>query len=95
MSDDLRSILYSALSEPVGLLLAVDGDPIRARQKLYKVRHELRDPALARLQIRASPLAEGELIIIKSEAIGDVPEPLGLPPPATGAVPSKPEDLEV
>jgi hypothetical protein len=63
---ELQAILYQALAEPVGLLLRAT-DPERARQRLYKARSELGDPALARLQIRISPLDEGELVLVKGE----------------------------
>ena len=61
----LQSLLYSALAEPIGLLLRT-GDFTRARQKLYAARAATRDPALQILQFRASPFPqEGDLIIIK------------------------------
>lgn len=64
MTPDLKLILYSALAEPIGLLLQVS-DFTRARQALYRARADAQDPGLAGLQFRASPgLSGGNLIII-------------------------------
>jgi hypothetical protein len=65
-SQALQAILYLALSEPIGLLLTVS-DVTRARARLYSARREASDPELDRLQIRVSPLADGELIIVKGQ----------------------------
>ena len=64
MSQDLRPLLYQALASPIGLLLAT-GDFVRARQKLYQARAAAQDPDLAVLQFRSSPVAGGDLIIVK------------------------------
>ncbi len=62
--DDLRLILYSAIQQPIGLLLQVS-DFEKARQRFYRARAEAQDPALADLQLRASPgLPGGNLIIV-------------------------------
>lgn len=63
--DELTRILYQALGEPIGLVLAVDGSARVARNKLYTRRNALGDPALNRLQVRFSPFAEGQLVIVK------------------------------
>lgn len=57
-------VLYRASAAPIGLLLMA-GDPDRARQRLYQVRAMLHDPELDKLQIAASPLPEGNIILIK------------------------------
>lgn len=59
--------LYQALAEPIGLLLRTSDVP-RARTRLYAARKALADPALAGLQIRMSPLPEGDIIIVKGGA---------------------------
>lgn len=64
MNDELALILYAALAEPIGLLLQAP-EPELARQALYKARREAADPALAKLQIRLSPLPGGELVITR------------------------------
>lgn len=62
---ELQALLYSALAEPIGLLLQVSDFP-RARAALYRARVEAKDPDLAQLQLRASPgLEGGNLIIVK------------------------------
>ena len=63
----LREILYLALAEPIGLLLR-SNDPARARAQLYAERKRSGDPDLAGLQIRSSPLEDGELVIVRGEA---------------------------
>ena len=63
---ELQTILYQALAEPIGLLLATS-DWARARQKLYLARTKLGDPSLAHLQIRHWPGEEGDLVIVKGE----------------------------
>lgn len=65
MGQDLRLILYAALSSPIGLLLQTS-DFARARQRLYQARQATKDSDLAQLQFRASPGIEGgDLIIVK------------------------------
>ena len=59
-----REILYLALAEPIGLLVATS-DVAGARARLYTARKLAGDPALAGLQVRASPVEGGELVIIK------------------------------
>lgn len=68
-------LLYLALVEPIGLLLRTN-DRERARQALYRARQTLGDPALTRLQLRVSPLADGDLVIVKAHEIGPTPEDL-------------------
>lgn len=62
--DELRSILYTALAEPVGVVLRTSNTE-RARQRLYKARRDTADPDLEVLQIRLSPVEDGDLIICK------------------------------
>ncbi len=67
IQDSLRAIMYQALAEPIGLLLACSDWP-KARQALYRARAEAADPALACLQFRASPGIEGgNFIIVKQK----------------------------
>lgn len=61
---DLTLLLYQALAEPIGLLLAAE-PPETIRQRLYQARAAASDPALAILQIRRSPFADGTLVICK------------------------------
>lgn len=76
-AQDLKAILYSAMADPIGLLLQVS-DFSRARQALYRARAEAADPDLAVLQFRASPgLPEGNLIIVKERV--QVSSPVSLP----------------
>jgi hypothetical protein len=81
---ELQDILYLALQEPIGLVL-VTNDPHRARQRLYRARTEIQDPALEILQIRMSPLggsgssAPGDLVICKRQEPAKAPQPV-LPP---------------
>jgi len=63
-TDLLREIMYRALAEPIGLLIRTD-DPERAKSQLYSAR--VGEPALARLQVRPSPLPDGDLIIVKND----------------------------
>lgn len=60
-------LLLEAYAEPIGLLLTTN-DAERARQKLYIARRESQQqhPELDQLQIRISPFADGELVIVKS-----------------------------
>lgn len=76
---DATNLLYAALAEPIGLLLATN-DPERARAKLYAARKAALDAELDVLQIRMSPFAEGELVIVKSK--------LALPAPTTEVRPN-------
>jgi len=63
----LADILFRALGSPIGLLVHTN-DVVRGRAALYRKRKELGDPALEVLQIRISPLPEGELVIVKGAA---------------------------
>jgi len=62
--EDLIALLYQALAAPIGLVLATS-DREQARQRLYAARATAGDPALAELQIRISPLGEGDLVLLK------------------------------
>lgn len=62
----LTDILYSALGEPIGLLLRCS-DAALVRQKLYVARQKAQDPALQALQFRLVDLPDGDLIVIKAE----------------------------
>lgn len=61
----LAPLLYSAVAEPIGLLLQAS-DPARLRQQLYAARAVLADPALAELQFRIWPGQEANLALVKS-----------------------------
>jgi len=63
-TQQMQLLLYEALAEPIGLLLT-SNDPPRALQRLQAARREARDPELAQLIIRVSPIAEGEIVITK------------------------------
>lgn len=68
IQDQLRAILYSALGEPIGLLLQCS-DWAKARQALYRARAEAQDPQLDSLQFRASPGLEGGNLIIVNQKL--------------------------
>lgn len=61
-------LLYQALAEPIGLLLKAP-EREKVRQKLYQARTAIGDPALAVLQFRVSPFAEGDLVICKGQTL--------------------------
>jgi len=63
---DWAALLYAALAAPRGVLILAS-DAAGGRQKLYTVRTKLADPALEVLQIRMSPLPEGNLIIVRGD----------------------------
>ena len=65
-NEELAELLYRALRAPIGVLLSTN-DLARARARLYKVRGELGDERLARLQLRVWPEAEGQFVIVKGE----------------------------
>lgn len=67
--DHYGQVWYLALAEPIGLLLQTS-DTFRAKHRLYHARKKLQDPDLARLQLRMSPLAGGDLIIVKGQGPG-------------------------
>lgn len=72
--EDIAAMLYSALEEPIGLLLATS-DTARARQVLYQTRVALGDPELARLQFRLVDLGDGpQIAIVKGERLPSAPE---------------------
>jgi hypothetical protein len=72
---EATEILYIALGEPIGLLIKTN-DLNGARARFYAARKLAQDPALAVLQMRASPVEGGELVIIKGPGPGA--EELGL-----------------
>lgn len=55
-----------ARRERMGLLLQVS-DVVKARAELYAARTRAMDPELAPFQIRASPIPEGNLLIVRVE----------------------------
>lgn len=61
----LQALLYQGLAEPMGLLCQASPDLDTARQRLYAARRAAQDPDLDVLQFRASPFAEGNLVIVK------------------------------
>lgn len=62
--DEYLTILYMALAEPIGLVIATSSVE-RARQKLYTARRASLDPELDDLQIRISPFTDGDLVIVR------------------------------
>lgn len=58
------SLLYEALSQTSGLVLQVS-DVERARQKLYKLRADAKDPDLDCLSLVPSPTDKTQLWIVK------------------------------
>ena len=60
---DALELLYQALASPIGIVVRVT-DIERARARLYKAKADARDPALANLQLRKSPLGEPDVIWI-------------------------------
>lgn len=64
-SATLQALLYQALAEPMGLVCQGEPDFDTARQRLYAARRAAADPDLDVLQFRASPFAEGNLVIVK------------------------------
>lgn len=61
---DLKTLLYQASGSRIGLLLRTP-DPARLRNRLNAIRMELNDEDLDKLQIEASPIPEGQLVIVK------------------------------
>jgi hypothetical protein len=76
---EATEMLYQAAAESFGLLLDAS-DPGRVRQQLYSAKRRAEDPTLDALQIRLSPLPEGNLVICHPEgsAISSTLEDLGL-----------------
>lgn len=64
----LQQFLYQALGQPWGLLVSTD-DPVRTQQKLYAAKYTSRDPALAGVEIKLSPVDGGELVIYDREKL--------------------------
>lgn len=74
-SAEATQILYRALAEPIGLLLRTSS-PVQAKTRFYAARAKAKDAALAGLQIRASPIEGGDLILVKGTIqIGQRPDP--------------------
>lgn len=67
-------LLHLALDEPLGLVLRTN-DPVRMRQALYAARAASGDPRLTVLQVRMSPVPDGQLVIVRGQS------PLGRPVP--------------
>lgn len=57
-------LLYAAAASPYGICID-SGNPVRVRQKLYKLRREQVDPMLDNLAIIQSPQNPRHLWIIK------------------------------
>jgi hypothetical protein len=74
-SAEAQQILYLALAEPIGLLLATS-DSAKAKTRLYSERAKLKDPALAVLQFRTSPIDGGNLVVTKEKVTRPIPESL-------------------
>lgn len=64
--DELTLLLYRALSEPIGLVLA-SSQPDKARQRLYAARAAAADPDLSTVQIRMAPdaIGPGMLVLVR------------------------------
>lgn len=62
----LRAMLYQALAEPIGLLIATP-DPERLRKRLWQIKQLAEDPEMERLQIASSPIEGGQIVIVKVE----------------------------
>ena len=77
----LRALLYQALAEPIGLLLR-SATPARAMGQLRRAKEG--EAALRAVDIRASPLDDGDIILIhqaspaKTPATRSTPEEIGL-----------------
>ena len=70
--NQLTTILYSALAEPVGLFITSTDLP-RLRASLHNAKRATNDPALDVLTIRTSPKdPTGELWIVRTD-VGDDP----------------------
>lgn len=63
--DEAKGLCYSALAEPIGLVLRTN-DITQCRARLHAARRAL-GPCAEGLQIRASPVPEGDLVIVKRE----------------------------
>ncbi len=62
----LTAIWLQARNCPIGLLIQAS-DPGKVRQQLYSVRKELGDEIILRMQIRASPFPDGNLVLVHGE----------------------------
>jgi hypothetical protein len=76
---EATEMLYQAAAESFGLLLDAS-DPGRVRQQLYQAKRKAEDSSLDELQIRFSPLPDGNLVICHPEGatLPDTLEDLGL-----------------
>lgn len=60
----LRTLLYQALAEPIGLLIATP-EPEKLRKRLWMMKQLAEDPELDRVQIANSPVEGGQIVIVK------------------------------
>lgn len=58
----ILATMRRAMAEPIGLLLQTQ-DPKGLRQIMYRIRSKYGDSSLVELQIRFSPLPDGDLIL--------------------------------
>lgn len=65
---EMTQLLYLALAQPIGLLVA-SSDREATRRSLYAAKYQAKDEALGDLQIRVSPWPEGELVIVHQTII--------------------------
>lgn len=66
MIDDPLELMYRALAEPLGIVVAFTGDFQTACQRFYQARVKAADPELKVLQFRRSPYSpENEMWIVK------------------------------
>ena len=72
----LRALLYQALAEPIGLLLRT-ATPARAMDQLKRAKEG--EEALRAVAIRASPLEDGDIILIHQSALPPRPTAIASP----------------
>jgi len=72
----LRALLYQALAEPIGLLLR-SPTPARAMDQLKRAKEG--EEALRAVAIRASPLDDGDIILIHQAALPAKPSAITSP----------------
>lgn len=87
---DVQELWYQALAEPVGLLIATN-DYVRLRDRLYRARSAMADPALTDLRICQSPWPDGQLVITRIKAEGKTNGRKSLAIPALAS----PEELDL
>lgn len=69
VKEELQRLLYQALHSDIGIVVRCSPSFALVRQKLYAVRRELNDPALANLSFVEGP--DDELWILKTKETPD------------------------